>query len=139
MVRKTEYLCVFLSGGIIYNLIELAWRGYSHWSMTVAGGICLLLIHMINQKLHDKSLLLRYLTGCVIITVVEFVAGIIVNVVFKLYVWDYSAIPGNIMGQICPLFSFFWFLITILACLVSDASRRFFNFLINREENAADG
>ena len=139
MVRKTEYLCVFLSGGIIYNLIELAWRGYSHWSMTVAGGICLLLIHMINQKLHDKSLLLRYLTGCVIITVVEFVAGIIVNVVFKLYVWDYSAIPGNIMGQICPLFSFFWFLITIPACLVSDASRRFFNFLINREENAADG
>lgn len=139
MVRKTEYLCVFLSGGIIYNLIELAWRGYSHWSMTVAGGICLLLIHIINQKLHDKSLLLRYLTGCVIITVVEFVAGIIVNVVFKLNVWDYSAIPGNIMGQICPLFSFFWFLITIPACLVSDASRRFFNYLINREEKAADG
>ncbi len=40
MLKKIEYICVFLSGGIIYSFIEVAWRGYTHWSMTIAGGIC---------------------------------------------------------------------------------------------------
>ena len=43
MLKKIEYICVFLSGGIIYSFIEVAWRGYTHWSMTIAGGICFML------------------------------------------------------------------------------------------------
>ena len=79
MIRKTEYLCVFLTGGILYSLIEMLWRGYTHWSMTIAGGTALLLIHILNQKMRERDILLRCLYGCLLITVVELAAGIIVN------------------------------------------------------------
>lgn len=133
MIRKTEYLCVFLAGGIIYNLIEIAWRGYTHWSMTIAGGICLVLIHIISQQMRGRSFLLKYSLCCLVITAVEFVIGLIVNVALGLDVWDYSSMPGNIMGQICPFFMLMWLLLSPPACFVSDMTRRFFDFLVKRE------
>ena len=33
-----EYLMVFLLGGAGYCLIEVLWRGFTHWSMALAGG-----------------------------------------------------------------------------------------------------
>lgn len=133
MMRKTEYLCVFLTGGIVYNLIELAWRGYTHWSMTIAGGLCLVLIHVINRKMSGRSFLLKYLSCCLVITAVEFAVGLVVNVALGLDVWDYSSRPGNIMGQICPFFTLMWLLLSPPACFVSDMTRRFFDFLVKRE------
>lgn len=133
MIRKTEYICVFLAGGIIYNLIEIAWRGYTHWSMTIAGGICLVLIYTISQKMRGRSVILKYSLCCLVITAVEFVIGLIVNVALGLDVWDYSSVPGNIMGQICPFFTLMWLLLSPPACFVSDMTRRFFDFLAQRE------
>ena len=42
------------------------------------------------------------------ITAVEFVFGLVFNVFLGMSVWDYSSVPGNILGQICPLFSVLW-------------------------------
>lgn len=133
LIRKTEYICVFLTGGILYSMIEMLWRGYTHWSMTAAGGICLLLIHWLNMKLHSRDILLRCLWGCVMITAVEFTAGVIVNLWLGLDVWDYSGMAYNLLGQICPAFSLMWFLISFPACMVSDAARKFFDLLAERE------
>ena len=36
-----KYLFLFDVGGLLYILIELAWRGWSHWTMFILGGICL--------------------------------------------------------------------------------------------------
>ena len=47
--------------------------------------------------------------------VVEFLFGLLVNRVLHLHVWDYSALPLNIMGQICLPFSLIWFVLTIPA------------------------
>ena len=47
----------------------------------------------------------------VAITVVEFVAGLIINVWLGMGVWDYSAMPGNIMGQVCPQFLAMWMIL----------------------------
>lgn len=133
MIRKTGCLCIFLAGGAIYGLIEVLWRGYTHPSMVFAGGLCLLLIHIVNQKLHSKNILLKCLSGAVIITTVEFTVGVIVNLVLKLNVWDYSAMPGNVLGQICPLFSLMWFAITIPACALSDVTEKMVLWMENRE------
>ena len=46
---------------------------------------------------------------------VEFLFGLLVNRVLHLHVWDYSALPLNIMGQICLPFSLIWFVLTIPA------------------------
>lgn len=136
MIRKAEYLCVFLAGGVIYGCIEILWRGYTHWSMTLAGAVCLLSIHVINQHFKFRHLTVRCLAGCIVITTVEFIVGVVVNRVLGLNVWDYSAMPGNILGQICPIFSVLWFLISIPACALSNRARMFFEWLEKREQSA---
>jgi len=128
---------VFLLGGILYSLIEMMWRGYTHWSMTIAGGAALLLIHLLNRRLRHRDILLRCLYGCIMITSVELAAGIIVNLWLGLDVWDYSGMAFNLLGQICPAFSILWFLISFPAYLVSDLSGKFFDLLENRENTAA--
>lgn len=64
----------------------------------------------------------------------EFLAGIIFVKGFKVRLWDYSNMRGNIMGIICPLFSFFWFVVAIifyyaLNPFVYDAFRDTFSYI----------
>ncbi|MBE6711113.1 MAG: hypothetical protein J6C42_14200 [Clostridia bacterium] len=133
MIRKAEYVCVFLAGGVIYSLIELLWRGFTHWSMTLAGGVCVLLIHCFNQRMRKRSMALRCGVGCAVITAVEFAAGVLVNLVLGWNVWDYSAMYGNVLGQICPAFSCMWFLISFPACGFSSLARWFFDGIETNE------
>jgi uncharacterized membrane protein len=44
----------------------------------------------------------------IVMTLLEFVGGIIFIKGMKLKLWDYSRQPGNFMGIICPLFSALW-------------------------------
>ena len=50
----------------------------------------------------------KSLVGGTIITAIEFVFGIIFNIFLGMSVWNYSSVPGNILGQICPAFSILW-------------------------------
>jgi len=134
MIRKTEYMTFFLSGGVIYNLLELLWRGYSHWSMTIAGGLCCIIIHFINQKWIKKNIFFRCLIGCAVITAVEFAIGIIVNRILMLNVWDYSNMSFNVLGQICPVFSLLWFVLSFPICYFSNVIRYFFDSIETREK-----
>ena len=124
MIRKAEYACVFLLGGTIYGSLELLWRGFTHSSMVVAGGGCFLLIHLLNQALRQMKLTLKCLIGSVIITAVEFAAGVIVNILLGLDVWNYSALPLNILGQV----------LCFPANYISSWIRVFFNLLEKREK-----
>lgn len=38
--KLNKYLLLFNIGGVLYIGIELAWRGWSHWSMFILGGDC---------------------------------------------------------------------------------------------------
>ena len=134
MIRRTEYLCVFLTGGIIYGCLEMMWRGFTHWSMVAAGGICLLLIHLLNHRLSRWNFFIRCVVFSLVITAVEFSVGIVVNIFLGLDVWDYSSVPGNILGQICPSFMLLWLAISVPACLLSCTAREFFTMLAEREE-----
>ena len=100
---------LFYLGGCAYVGLELLWRGRSHGSMFVAGGICFVLI----GNLPRISLPLRAVSGAAIITAVELVTGLIANRDYT--VWDYRGQPGNFKGQICPLFTLIWIPISLLA------------------------
>lgn len=116
MVR---YSLDFIAGSTLYPLIELMWRGRTHSSMALAGGLCFLLIDMVCcRKMQKKSLAAKCTAGSLLITTVEFVIGIWVNLILKLNVWDYSALPLNILGQVCLPFSLIWFVLTIPACML---------------------
>ena len=47
-------------------------------------------------------------------TVVEYIAGILALKVVKVRLWDYRKRRGNIQGIICPLFSFFWAILSAI-------------------------
>ena len=44
-------------------------------------------------------------------TLIELVIGVICLKGFKIRLWDYSKHKGNVLGVICPLYSFFWLII----------------------------
>ena len=51
-----KYLFLFGSGGLLYILIELIWRGYSHWTMFALGGICFVFLGLINEILPWQTI-----------------------------------------------------------------------------------
>lgn len=121
-----EYLILFLVGGMSYYIIEIIWRGYSHYTMMVLGGICFVLIGLINEG-YDYEMPLRkqMFISAIIITVLEFVFGIVLNKILGLNIWDYSDMPLNLMGQICLPFTILWFFLSLLAIIVDDYIRYF--------------
>ena len=62
--------------------------------------------------------------GALVITVIEFISGCIVNLWLRMDVWDYSSIPGNVLGQICLLYSFLWGMLSIPISYVSAKIKR---------------
>ena len=126
MFTVRELSNIFIIGGILYGLIEIIFRGYTHWSMVITGGLCFLIFYILNITLPTNSLLLRCIVSVVVITTLEFYTGYIVNILLKWNVWDYSSLAYNLKGQICLTFSAIWFLFGIPMTFLSDALRRFF-------------
>ena len=120
-----RYMLIFLLGGFSYCIIEILSRGYSHISMLIAGGLCFVLIGNLNRKRKDMSLVGLMFLSAFIITGIELVTGLIVNVWLELEVWDYSDLPYNFMGQICLLYTNVWFFLSVLGILLDDYTRYF--------------
>ncbi len=117
-------LVLFLFGAAVYAIIEILWRGYTHWTMAVLGGLLFLLLGGINNWLPwDMSLVLQVVIGTALVTAVEFAAGLILNIWLGLGIWDYSKLPGNVLGQICPQFTAAWAGLSLVAILLDDYLR----------------
>lgn len=128
MANLLKYSFLFSFGGIVYLLIELLWRGYSHWSMFILGGLCFVLLGLINEKYTwDVPLPIQMLVGAFIITLMEFIAGCILNLWLGLDVWNYYDMPFNIMGQICLPYMILWFLLSPV-CIITDDYIRYLFF-----------
>ena len=124
MKNIIKTLILFLIGGFSYVCVELLYRGYSHWSMFILGGLCFYLIGLLNEHIGwNLELPYQGLIGAGIITTLEFFTGVFVNIIFKWNVWDYSNLPFNILGQICLPFTFIWFFIALLAIFLDDFLR----------------
>lgn len=108
---------IFLYGAVGYASIEIICRGYTHWSMALTGGTCLLLLFWINRRLSDHGLLLRAAVGTAVVTALELMVGLVVNVWLGWSVWDYTDRPLNLLGQICPQYSLYWFCLALSAML----------------------
>lgn len=108
-----KYARLFSVGAVGYGLLEICWRGYTHWSMVLTGGVCLTLISRIDCRLHNQTLFVRAGASAAAITGVELAVGILVNRIWTLNVWDYSYLPFNFLGQICLPYSLLWFLLCI--------------------------
>lgn len=99
---------VFLLGGVSYSLIEILWRGYTHYTMVLLGGVCFLSLYKLFNLMKDYSLLEKCVAGAILITTLEFTVGCFVNLVFHMNVWNYSSMPFNLLGQVCLVYSTLW-------------------------------
>lgn len=127
--RFIEFVFLFMVGGGIYYWIEILWRGYSHISMYILGGVCFIEVGLLNEILPwSLGYVWQCLIGASIITVLEFITGLIVNVWLGLGIWDYSNMPLNFMGQICLPFFLVWVALAGAAIILDDYIRwRFFD------------
>ena len=104
-----KYYFIFLFGGVGYPLLEIIWRGYTHPSMGIVGGICLVAIYFINERFCLRSKKFRAFLCTGIITTVELISGVFLNLYLGLNIWDYSFLPLNFLGQVCLPYAFLWY------------------------------
>lgn len=106
MKKLSEYLFLWALGGTVYYIFEFFFRGFSHWSMFVLGGICLVFCAQQGKWTHWRAPLWEQVGWCMIfVTACEFITGIIVNKLLFWNVWDYTGLPFQLLGQICLPFA----------------------------------
>ncbi len=119
-----EFTSIYVFGGIAYGSLEMFWRGHTHWSMILTGGLCCCLMHLISTRMKDP-VWKKWIMCAAVVTAAEFVVGCVVNLSMGWEVWDYSNRAMNLMGQICPLFSFFWLALSIPFVYVSGLLKKY--------------
>ena len=114
-------LIVFLVGAIGYPCIELLYRaGNTHWTMIILGGLALLIIMNVNWVFNHLNIIIRTTIATLLVTILEFVAGMVINKWLQMKVWDYSNSLFNIEGQICLKFSLYWYALCFAVIVVAE-------------------
>lgn len=132
MKKTSQNIFLFLIGGISYHIIEILWRGYSYFSMFVLGGLCFVVIGFIRQyfSLQEKNIFIQLIISSAIITILELIFGLILNIKLKLDIWDYSSLRFNFIGQISLLYTALWIFLSIPLIISYD----FIKWWLFREE-----
>lgn len=104
---------LFSLGGAGYMGLEVLFRGRSHGSMFLAGGLCFLLLGALRRS--PLPLPVRGALGAGMVTAVELGVGLAVNRSYQ--VWDYRMMPLQYRGQICLPFSLLWYPVSIFGML----------------------
>ena len=102
-------------GGTVYYLLEVAYKSLTghperiSWTMLALAVVLCVPVERCGAELPwEYPLWLQALCCAILVTAVEFVSGLVLNVWLGLDIWDYSDLPFNFMGQICLQFFFVW-------------------------------
>lgn len=118
---KRKHLVLAIIGGLLYIVLEMVWRGHSHWTMFLLGGLCFVAIGLINEVISwEMPLWIQVLIGACMVTALEFLTGYVVNLWLGWGIWDYSNLPGNILGQICPQYFLLWLPVSLAGIVLDD-------------------
>ena len=120
MKKLLIHIPITAIGGLTYMGIEILWRGHTHWTMGVLGGVCFALIGLLDEVQDHPPMLLQMVQGAAIVTALELLVGLVVNRWLGWNVWDYSDMPGNLWGQVCPQFAAAWLVISWAAVKVEN-------------------
>ena len=126
-------LFLFYIGFTTYVSLEVIWKFWkysSHWIMGCCGGITLVLLDKINDKISwDTDILLQGCVGSVLITGMEFIIGNLYLAGLLPKMWDYSNMWLNYKGIVCLPFSLLWIVLSIVAIFLADS----INYYIYKE------
>lgn len=117
-----NFIVLFSFGFFTYMLIELIYRQYTFVFMGICGGIAIVILDKINNRISwDTDILIQGACGSLIITFFEYVIGeLFLNGVLPV-MWDYSNVFLNYKGIICLPFSLAWVGLSIVAVVIADA------------------
>lgn len=117
-------------GGTVYFLLEVAWKTFRgeperiSWTMLMVAMLLTVAVERCGAELPWACpLWLQALACAALVTAVELAAGCVLNLWLRLGVWDYSHLPGNLWGQICPQFSVLWWALCLVFIPVFDWMR----------------
>ena len=118
---------LFFIGSVLGWVLELLFRNLTHRREKIVNpgfctgpylpiygfGLCVLFLlasleefSLISDPFWNKVAL--FLAMAVGMTLIEYLAGLFCLKFFKVRLWDYSNLWGNIQGLICPVFSLAW-------------------------------
>jgi hypothetical protein len=119
----------FWAGGV-YFFAEVIWKTAQgrpetiSWTMFALAIILAIPMERFGAELPwEMPLIAQAGISALAVIATEFVAGLILNVALGLGIWDYSNMPGNIMGQVCPQFALLWFVVSIIGIVLMDWMR----------------
>lgn len=102
-------------GGAVYFLLEVVYKTATgeperiSWTMLVLAMLLCIPVERCGEQLPwEVPLWLQAAACAALVTAAELAAGLVLNVWLGLGVWDYSQLPGNLWGQICPQFAAVW-------------------------------
>ena len=120
-------MLLWVWGGAVYYLMEVAYKtatGHPErisWTMLVLAIVLCVPVERAGAELPwECPLWLQALACAALVTAVELAAGVVLNLWLGLGVWDYSGLPGNLWGQICPQFALIWWVLCLLFIPVFD-------------------
>ena len=127
MMRKiSKYLFFWALGGALYYTFEILFRGFSHWSMYVLGGICFVFFYIQGESMGWQEPVWKQTLRCtVFVTAGEFITGIIVN---KWLHYSLGLQPDAVTGiwtDLCTFYDYFfrskctWNFSQWLSCILS--------------------
>ena len=123
MRQLVKYAVLMAIGGAIYYGIEILARGFSHWTMFLVGGLCFVIVGLINEITPTMPFVHQMLLSAACITIIEFISGCVLNLYLGLNIWDYTDEFANVLGQICLKHTIYWFLLSAVAILLDDRIR----------------
>lgn len=110
-------LLYFFTYGFLGWCIEVAFaavkerrfvnRGFLNGPLCPIYGIGVTLVVLALEP-YKEDLGVLYLTSAVLVTVLEYVTGVLLEKIFHHKWWDYSTMPFNIKGYVCIPFSLIW-------------------------------
>lgn len=118
-----SFLFIYTFSGLTYYLVEIVYRGYSHWTMFVCAGICGLGLAMVNDGGYrfETDYRIQVTTGAALCTFLEFIVGKLFNSNYD--IWDYRGMFGTLKifdDQVNLLFVGVWIIITAIAIPMLD-------------------
>ena len=78
--KAMKIFTLFAVGALIYGMIEISVRGFTHITMGLLGGLAMVMIHLLNdERRRGMNYFLQLLIAASFITAIEFFAGEILN------------------------------------------------------------
>lgn len=120
----TSYFIIFLFSAVFGWVLEFLYRSYKRKFILVNPGFLKgpylpiygfagVILFLLSRFLLDKNILYSILIYFFILTLLEFITGIIFEKYFKIKLWDYTNKKFNIKGIVCLEFSIYWALLAL--------------------------